>query len=631
MPYIEVIPLRKLPLKFLFLDYQITVEEKKNLKIGQLVNIPFRAKNILAVVTKIKTFTTIPKNKIKKINKIINSTPVLNKEQIELFNFLAKYYYVSPALFIKTLVPHPPQKSTKERAVIWPLTKKIDKKISVEKIIKSTVPVLLLYQNFLDRLTAYLSLIKKFKTGQILILIPTKKELTEVLTYLTSVIPKKNIAIITSKLSNSELFNQWQNIAQGKSKIIIGTKITAFAPFKNLKLIVLDNEHNENHQQSEINPRYDISIVAENLSQITKARLIKSSYAPSLEAYFDAKNKKTKIISLKNIKTQTSPIITDLKQEKIGGNYNLLTEKSLSLIKNSFEKNEKILLFINRRGFNTITVCQDCGQTAICPNCKLALNYHQQKNKLICHRCNFEKANWLNCPQCQGIKIKYQGSGTEKLKSEIEKNFSKNQIQIYDSDNIKSLNELKIDKAKIIIGTKFALENLDLSQFHIIISVLTDSLFNQGDYRSTEYTFQLLKSLTLYPETKLVIQTYTPENTSIQNIFQPQIFYQNELAIRKKYNYPPYINIAKLIFQNNNKNILNKEVNEFYYKIKKLPNTYSDLEILNPIVPSPEKIRNNFRQFIIVKYKNETSLANILKLNYNQKILLEKSPNSLTY
>jgi len=633
MPYVEVIPQIKLPPRFSFLDYQISADQAKQLTIGQLVKVPFRNQNILAIVIKIKNSTKTPRDKIKSINKIIGFESTLTKEQIELFNFLGKYYYSSPASFIKSLVPHPPLKKSTARPIFYPPKIKVSKNIEVQKILNSKLPVLLTYSNYLDRLAAYKSLAKKILTNksksQLLIIVPTKKELAEIAGCLLADFTKTDLALITSQLTNYELYQQWQKIQQGKAKIIIGTKIAAFTPFNNLKLIILDNEHNENHHQAEINPRYEIKTILQKLSQLHKLKsYVMTSFAPSLEIYYNALNQKIKIINLKSTTPPQPPTIIDLSSEH-DPHGRLLPESTLQKVEAALKNQKKVLFFINRRGYNTFIVCQDCGWVGTCPNCQISLNYHQGKNILRCHRCDYQIESWLKCPTCQSPVIRYKGSGTERLKVALAKEFADEKIAVIDSDNAEQIKLTGQPEYKIFIGTKLALDNLDLSQFNLIISVLSDILFNQGDFHSTEYCYQILKSLTIYPETQPIFQTFLPENIVLKNLSDQKSFYQTELAIRQKYQYPPYLRLAKLILQNPNQNSLDNETKDLAATIKKICQT-NNLEMLGPIIPFPEKIRQNYRRFIIIKYHQEAELEKIMKINYNQKMLLEKNPIHLT-
>lgn len=629
MPYLEIIPLRKLPPWFQFLDYEITNEQKNQIKIGQLIKVPFKGQDVLAIVTKLKNNTLIPQDKIKKIENLSPATAYLTNNQLILFSSLAKYYYLSPTLFIKSLVPKPPQRISKTKKLkINKINYNLHQKIPLEKILNNQQSIFLHYQNNSDRLVTYLSLAKKFfyQKKQILLITPTKKEAKEIYGFFLNYFKPEQLAYLSSELTNQQLYDQWQKIKNQQILIIIGTKIAVFAPFINLRLIIIDNEHHPSHQQTEINPRYNVKIAAKILLKIFKSQLIYCSFAPSLEIYWQIKNKKIKFLTLKSPKISPPPLIIDLKQERQAGNYQVFANETIEIIKNNLKTNQKTLLFINRRGYANLISCQDCGLLPICPNCQIPLIFHQQDNLLHCHYCDFTTTNWLKCPACQGPNLKQKGVGTEKLKQELEKIFFNKSIIIFDKD-YQNIN--KVIEAKIIIGTKLALENLVLENFKTIVVVIADQLFYQGDFRLQEENYQLLKSLTIYPASRLVIQTYAPENYAIKYLFEPTKFYLNELLMRKKYNYPPFCQLAKLILQNSQEKLLINEVMLTYQKLKLLTKKFSDLQIIGPITPFRPKVRKNFRRFIILKYYKETTLVNIQKLIYNKKIILEKSPQSL--
>ncbi|MCX8058146.1 MAG: primosomal protein N' [Spirochaetes bacterium] len=450
------------------------------------------------------------------------------------------------------------------------------------------------------------------------------------------------VAVIHSKLKPGEKLYFYEKIKNNEAKVIIGPRSVLFSPFSKLKAIIIDEEHDDSYK-SNSKPRYNAKNLAYFISKKYNCVLIFGSATPSLEAYYEAKKNNLKLLTLKK-RYNNTPLpeveIIDLKKEnKIGDFY--LTEKLIKNIKNTLENNEQIILFINRRGFSSIIFCKECGKTLMCDNCSIPLKYHKNKNKLLCHYCNFEKQNVTNCPYCQSPNISYSGIGTEKVEEIIRNIFSNYRIERFDRDSIKGRTTFKkiIEKFSnkeidILIGTQMISKGHHFPNVGLVGIINADVFLNFPDFRANEKTFQLLIQVSGRAGRgakvgKVIIQTLRPEHYAIyfvkkHNFFE---FFCQEIKIRYSLRYPPFSRILRIIVRSpikekakkfidkialfilqikeNNKYVLNK--NNFSLEKVKI-NSYID--IIGPAPAPIEKIERNFRYHLFIKSNNVDILKN---------------------
>lgn len=236
---------------------------------------------------------------------------------------------------------------------------------------------------------------------------------------------EEQIAILHSKLSVGERFDQWNKIKEGKARIVIGARSAIFAPVVNLGLIIIDEEHDESYQ-SETAPRYDVREVAEYITDKNDLTLIMGSATPDMRTFYRAKQGDLELLTLTkraNNSELPSVEIVDLRQELANGNKSMISEK----LRNEIEKNlitkKQTILYLNRRGFSTFVMCRDCGYTIKCKRCDITLTYHKNEHKLKCHYCGYEQGEVKECPECHGKNIKYFGAGTQKLEMKLKNYF----------------------------------------------------------------------------------------------------------------------------------------------------------------------------------------------------------------
>ena len=427
---------------------------------------------------------------------------------------------------------------------------------------------------------------------------------------------KEQIAVLHSKLSIGERHDEWERIRENKAKIIIGARSAIFAPIPNLGLIIIDEEHDSSYK-SESNPRYDVKEVALQIAQDNKIPLLLGSATPDISTYYNATEKKniTLLELTKRANNAQLPKveIVDLKQELATGNRSMLSRELYKDIEENLKNKQQTILFLNRRGFSTFIMCRECGYTVKCDNCNVSMTYHGYENKLKCHYCGAEKPVVTKCPECGSEKIRYFGTGTQKLEQEIIKQFPGSTTIRMDVDTVSKknsheqiLNKFKNENIDILIGTQMVVKGHHFPNVTLVGVVAADSSLNIDDYRATERTFQILTQVAGRAGRgelpgKVIIQTYNPENFSIQAAQKQNYleFYETELALRKQLKYPPFCDIIVMRFEGKNENLIKQLSLESYNFL--CAKKFDCVQVFRPAPAPIDKIQNRFRWRIIMK------------------------------
>ena len=465
---------------------------------------------------------------------------------------------------------------------------------------------------------------------------------------------KEKIAVLHSKLSIGERYDEWNRIRQGKAKIVIGARSAIFAPVENLGIIIIDEEHDSSYK-SESNPKYDAKQVAKYIAKQNNCPLLLGSATPDLNTYYNAQEtKKIELLRLtKRANKSSLPKVSviDLKQELANGNRSMLSRELYSSIEENLKQKRQTILFLNRRGYSTFVMCRDCGYTVKCKNCDISLTYHSYENKLKCHYCGYEEKLVTVCPECGSKKIRYFGTGTQKLEQEIIKQFPGVKTIRMDVDTVSKknsheqiLNKFKNENIDILIGTQMVVKGHHFPNVTLVGVIAADSSLNIDDYRANERTFQILTQVAgragreKLPG-RVIIQSYNPDNFSIKCAKRQDygMFYETEIALRKQLKYPPFCDIIVIGFNSLSEGEIIKTSNEVYEYLKSRLNE-EDYKIFKPM-PSPiDKIQNKLRYRIIIKgnmsVKANEILNNCLKEVYSKdlkttRISIDVNPNNM--
>ena len=441
------------------------------------------------------------------------------------------------------------------------------------------------------------------------------------------------IAVLHSKLSDSEKYDEWRKINEGKVNIVIGARSAVFAPLKNIGIIIIDEEHTQSYKQ-ENTPRYSAIDIAKWRIKYHKCPLILGSATPTIESYTFAKKGDYTLLELNNRYNGKNPEIEiiDMNKEFRKSN-DYFSNTLIKEIKETIKKDEQVILFLNKRGYSSVVTCKNCGTTEKCPNCDIAMTYHKSSNMLRCHYCGYAKRKELYCAFCKE-ELKEYGLGTEKAKEILEKFIPEAKIIRMDVDTTTRknahesiINDFENKKYNILLGTQMIAKGLDFSNVTLVGAINADISLNFPDFRSSEITFQLLNQVSGRSgrgerEGKVLIQTFNPEHYAIKyskdNDYKN--FYNEELNIRKKLDYPPFYHLCQI-------KIISKDYDEASKMSKKIGNylkdNIKDEIILGPSLANIFKINNEYRFQIIIKYKNMNNIKVILlKLQerfYNDK------------
>lgn len=443
-----------------------------------------------------------------------------------------------------------------------------------------------------------------------------------------------NIAVLHSGLSDGEKYDEWRKINEGKVNIVIGARSAIFAPLKNIGVIIIDEEHSQTYKQ-ENNPRYNAIDIAKERCKYHNCPLILGSATPSLESFARAKKNVYKLLELKNrYNNNTMPkveIIDMNKEFKKASGY--FSNTLIDQIKETLERKEQVILFLNRRGYSSFLTCSSCGYVEKCPNCDISLTYHKSSNMLRCHYCGYATKRKKLCPKCQE-EFKDYGIGTEKVEEELKSLIKDAKIIRMDVDttttknaHAKIINSFLEEKYNILVGTQMIAKGLDFPNVTLVGVLNADIGLNFPDFRSSETTFSLLnqvlgRSGRGNKEGKVLIQTFNPEHYAIAYTKNHDYlgFYNEEMKIRNILKYPPYYYICSIKIISKDYNLASKSS---YDVVNYLKQNIKNEIILGPSVCNVFKLNNNYRFQIIIKYKDVNNileyLTNIEHHYFNKK------------
>lgn len=478
----------------------------------------------------------------------------------------------------------------------------------------------------------YMQLIEKVirKNKSAIVLVPEISLTPQMIDRFISRFGEETISVLHSKLSIGERYDSWQNIKDGKTKVIIGARSAIFAPVNNLGIIIIDEEH-DNSYKSEMNPRYNAKEIAEKMAKELNIPLLLGSATPDINTFYRANIGEMELLKLtKRANNSILPDvkIIDLRQELANGNRSMISMELYKSIKENIKNKKQTILFLNRRGFSTFVMCRDCGYTLKCKNCNISLTYHKKEEKMKCHYCGYQEDIVQICPNCGSKKIKYFGTGTQKLETEIKKIFPEATTIRMDVDTVNKknsheeiLNKFKNENIDILIGTQMIVKGHHFPNVTLVGIIAADSSLNIDDYRAEERTFDIIVQVAgragrEKEKGKVIVQTYNTDNYSIMCAKKQDydLFYSSEIKIRKQLKYPPFCDIIMIgITGENEKEVINIS-NNIYNLLQKefIKINIDSNNIIKPLPAPIDKIKNRFRWRIIIKSKATNELINVL-------------------
>ncbi|MET3575241.1 primosomal protein N' [Bhargavaea ullalensis] len=434
------------------------------------------------------------------------------------------------------------------------------------------------------------------------------------------------VAVMHSGLSAGEKYDEWRKIQRGEVKVVVGARSAVFAPFRNIGVIILDEEHESSYKQED-SPRYHARDVAIRRAKMHGCPVILGSATPSLESFARAHKGVYTLLSLtERAKQQPLPEvrIVDMREELKNGNRSMFSVELAEAIRDRLEKGEQTVLFLNRRGYSSFVLCRDCGTAVQCPNCDISLTYHRATERLQCHYCGHEEQVPLTCPECGSEHIRFFGTGTQKVQEELHRLLPEARVLRMDVDTTrqkgsheKLLRQFGEGEADILLGTQMIAKGLDFPNITLVGVLSADTMLRLSDFRAAEKTFQLLTQVSgragrHEKEGEVYIQTYAPEHYAVElakdQAFEP--FYGIEMANRKRFSYPPFYYITLIRFSHEDlMTVSDRAQKAVAWLTDKLG---PDSLIIGPTASEVARVNNRYRYQCLIKYKKEPKLAGVL-------------------
>lgn len=431
-----------------------------------------------------------------------------------------------------------------------------------------------------------------------------------------------------SGLSAGERFDEWWRLRSGEAKIAIGARSAIFAPLENLGAIIIDEEHDASYL-SESSPRYDTVEIAKMRAEYNGCKLILGSATPSVESFSKAEEGVYNLISLPeriNKKPLPQVIIADMKKEVRRGNNSAFSLALREELDATLKSGNQAIIFLNRRGYSQKVICRDCGYVAKCDFCDITLTYHSEENCLKCHYCGAKYKMLSACPECGGIHIRYSGTGTQRVVSDLNALFPAANIIRMDNDTVsgkdghyKILKKFAAHEADILVGTQMIAKGHDFPSVTLVGILDADMSLYFEDYRSGERTFQLItqvagRSGRADAAGKVVLQTYCPENYILRYAvnYDYEGFFQNEIKIRKTTSFPPYALICRVMVTGEEEAKTLSVLKELYFALEEIYKSDKEEFLFFNKMRSPVKrLQGKHRFQVLMRMKSDKYLEEI--------------------
>lgn len=429
-----------------------------------------------------------------------------------------------------------------------------------------------------------------------------------------------NIAVIHSRLSEGEKYDEWMRIKRGEVSIVLGARSALFSPLKNIGVIVIDEEH-ETSYKADNSPKYDTREIAEKIAEYNKGVLILGSATPSVTSYYRSETGEIERLTLKkryNGNQLPAVHIADMREELKKGNKSIFSVRLYREALRCLNEKKQIILFLNRRGYSGFISCRNCGYVMKCPECGLSMTYHKSEKSAVCHYCGRKEKMPEICPECGGKYIKDFGIGTEKVEEITRRVFPGASVSRLDLDTVKRkgsaekiISDFKHGKTDILIGTQLVAKGHDFEGIGLVGIIAADISLNISDYRAAENTFQIItqaggRSGRGDEKGMVVVQTYSPDNYSVTAAaeYDYEKFYNEEIEIRKMMSYPPFGDIIQIVFADEDEDRALECARDFCDEICGIMGEGFRNSILGPGQAHISKIRGRYRFRVLIKYKD---------------------------
>lgn len=471
--------------------------------------------------------------------------------------------------------------------------------------------------------------------GSVLFLVPEISLTPQMVCWIRGRFPGMT-AVLHSRLTPKERYEQWDAIRKGKARIVVGARSAVFAPIHNLQLILVDEEQDTSYK-SETHPRYHARDIARYRAAILKAVCVLGSATPAIETYFSAINGYSVLLNLPDrIADNGLPVtrIIDMRDELRHRNRSVFSRELRAAMTDAFAKNEQVMLFLNKRGFASLLLCRSCGEAIMCPHCSVAMTLHTPKRsgnpQLICHYCGLVQKVSQECPSC-GSKIHGKfGLGTEQLEELVRKEFPDQTVIRMDQDttvgrdaHARILTEFREGRASILVGTQMIAKGHDFPDVTVVGIMAADLLLRASDFRAAERSFQLITQAAGRAGRgekagKVFIQTYQPEDDTLRFAARQNYerFYEHEITYRKRLLYPPFCAIGSILVSHLDEQDTIRYATEIKRHMEEICTSdprFSEVILFGPSPSLLFKVKDRYRYVVNIKAKNKSDLAAIFR------------------
>ncbi|MCR5148388.1 MAG: primosomal protein N' [Eubacterium sp.] len=636
-------------------QYKIPETLLGQINIGTPVSIPFGRGNKLrqGYVVGISDNASFDETRLKEIDSIPKKSLSIESELIELAGWMKNYYGSTMIAALKTVTPV--KEKVKKRESTVPKMPEQGKTIS-EIFLNDEQSAIVedFSRDFEDgkrncyllhgitgsgKTEVYIELVREVvREGKsAIVLIPEIALTLQTVTRFEAAFGNR-ISIINSRLSKGEKYEEFKRAENGETDLIIGPRSALFAPFNNLGLIIIDEEH-DNAYKSETTPKYHARETALERARLAGASVVLGSATPSVESYFRAENQEYKLWKMKNraLGDLAEVSIVDLREELKRGNRSIISGELYDKMDKAFKAGEQVMLFINRRGFNSFVSCRSCGKAIKCPKCDVSMALHNGR-RLICHYCGHEEEMPQQCPQCKSKLIGGYGTGTEKVEAAVKELFPDIKTLRMDKDttgrkddHARIISAFRDHKADCLIGTQMIVKGHDFENVTVVGIILADLSLFDSDYESAERTFDLLTQAAgragrRDKKGEVVIQTYQPEHYAITAAASQDYegFYKYEMAYRKLLKFPPAAHMLGMLFISKDENKAKKAAEDIALVARRILADSDTAIITGPGPAFIGRINENYR---IVLYAREEKYDKLIELiGEADKIFNERYP-----
>ena len=628
--------------------------EAMDVKPGVRVIVPFKQRKIQGYVISVSDEKPDAGFAIKGIQRVVDKEPLFDKKDYELAVWMEKFYFSSRGEILDTMIPGG-KKDTNfggldaDEAIERPdVTLSEEQENAVRTVMETEGRMYYLFGvTGSGKTEVFLRCAEKVieQGGQVIYLVP-EITLTHQLALQVLKRFKNNVAILHSGLTDSQRIAQWRKIKRGEVSLVIGARSAVFAPFGNLKMIIIDEEH-ENSYKSGNAPRYHARQVAQKRITDCGGKLLMGSATPSLEAWSLMKDpsKMVRIDLTKRVGGGSMPRIEIADMVKEEGLFSALLQDRMT---RTLADGKQVILFLNRRGFSYYFHCRSCGYELKCPHCDVAMTYHKRRNILQCHYCGHHQKPITVCPECGSMDVMYSGFGTEQVEQELQRLFPLYRVARLDTDTVssdrtviqKTLDAFRKGDIQILLGTQMVAKGLNFPNVRLVGIVMADSGLLIPDFRAEERTFDLLvqvsgRSGRSDSQGEVVIQTRMKDSPAITFASRGdvQAFFDQELAIRRETSFPPFSRMVNIVFHSSNATAARTSADAF---AKELRNVFRSTKVYGANECPIEKIRESYRFQVLLRSTSVSdmlgglsSVVSSFKLPYNVAMDIDVDPIDL--